>query len=282
MIAASTRIAVREGTTASRRLGVNARLQEQTLTARRAEQRGRMIEKAGSVGVRLAVTVVTILVVVASGWTAWSWFSRSEFASLSRIEIRGIHRLDAGSVALRTGLKSGRPLVDLELDAVRRALESDPWIADAKVSRRWPHAVRIELVERVPVARLSTGSLVSADGVVLPRRRDEALPLLVGKGYRQGRIPLSRAVESMRVLQEMEQAGWTRRIERVELASDGSMELRLAGMAPGILVGTREWKRSLARAESLRRELGEELSLFSQIDLRHGTCASLRRVNGGV
>jgi methionyl aminopeptidase len=31
-----------------------------------------------------------------------------------------------------------------------------------------------------------------------------------------------------------------------------------------------------------RAELGDELSLFSAIDLRHGSCAALRRADGGV
>lgn len=280
MIATSARIAVKEGTTGIRR-GMNARKHEQTQSVRRAEKRERILETAGSVGVKLAGAVLGFLVLAASGWYGWKSFAGSEFASLSKIELSGFHRLGAERVAAVSGLKAGRPLAGLDLDAVRKRLEADPWIADARVSRRWPRRVRIELVERVPVARLSTGALVAVDGVVLPARGDEAFPLLVGQGYKGGRIPLKRAVESLATLRQMEEAGWTARIERISLIPDGSMELRLAGTVPGVLVGPGQWKRSLARVAALERELGEDISRFSEIDLRHGACAALRRADGG-
>lgn len=282
MIATSSRIVTREGTTGNLRVGMNARKHEQTQSVRRAEKRGKIIEKAGSLGVRLAGAVLTILVAVAAGWYGWKAFARSEFASLSRIELSGFHRATPDHLANLSGLKAGRPLAGLDLDAVRKRLEADPWIADARVARRWPRSVRIELVERIPVARLSTGALVSVDGVVLPRRGDEAFPLLVGQGYKGGRIPMKRAVASLATLRQMELAGQTDHIEQFSLLRDGSMRLRLAGTTPSILMGPSDWKRSLARVAALRRELGEDISRFSEIDLRHGACAALRRADGGL
>jgi cell division protein FtsQ len=282
MIATSDRIVAREGTTGSRRMGMNARKHEQTQSVRRAEKREKILEKAGSMGVGLAGAVLTVLVVVASGWYGWKAFAKSEFASLATIELSGFHRTTPDQLAVLTGLKAGRPLSGLDLDAVRKRLEADPWIADARVSRRWPRRVRIELVERIPVGRLATGALVSVDGVVLPRRGQESFPLLVGQGYKGGRIPMKRAVESLSTLRQMELAGLSDRIEQISLVSDGSMELRLAGTVPAILVGPLRWKQSLARVAALRRELGDDISRFSEIDLRHGACAALRRADGGL
>lgn len=282
MIATSERIVVREGTTGSRRMGMNARKHEQTLSVRRAEKREKILERAGSMGTRLAGTVLTILVVVASGWYGWKSFAQSKFSALAKIELSGFHRLAPNKLAVLSGLKAGRPLAAIDLDAVRKRLEADPWIADARVSRRWPRRVRIEMVERIPVARLATGALVSADGVVLPKRGDESFPLLVGQGYKGGRIPMKRAVESLSTLRQMEAAGLTSQIEQFSLIPDGSMELRLMGTAPGILMGPHHWKQSLARVAALRRELGDDISRFSEIDLRHGACAALRRADGGL
>lgn len=282
MIVSSPRILVREGSSSSRRLGTNARLREQTLTARRAEMRGQILEKAGTVGTRMGLAALALVVLVSAGWYGWKSFAASRFASLANIEVEGMVRVDASDVAAISGLKAGWPLASLDLDAVRRRLEADPWIADAKVSRSWPRRVRIELVERVPVARLGTGKWVAVDGVLLSPRGTEVFPLLVGQGYKGGRIPMKRAAESLEGLLEMERSGWTTRIEQVALVPDGSMELRLSGIAPKVMVASGDWKRSFARVGALRAELGDELSLFSAIDLRHGSCAALRRADGGV
>lgn len=282
MIVSSPRIQIREGSTASRRLGTNARLREQTLTARRAEVRGQILEKAGSLGTRLGLVALALVVVASAGWYGWKSFTASRFASLADIEVKGMVRMGASDVAVISGLKAGKPLAKLDLDALRRKLEADPWIADAKVSRSWPRRVSIELVERVPVARLGTGRWVAVDGVLLSPRGSEVFPLLVGQGYKDGRIPMKRAAESLAGLLQMERSGWTSRIEQVALVPDGSMELRLSGIAPKVLVASGDWKRSFARVGALRAELGDELSLFSAIDLRHGSCAALRRADGGV
>ncbi len=282
MIVSSSRIQVREGSASSRRLGTNARLREQTLTARRAEVRGQILEKAGSVGSRLALAALAVVVLVLGGWYGWKSFAASRFAALANIEVKGMARLGAPDVVAISGLKAGKPLAKLDLDAVRKRLEADPWIADAKVSRSWPRRVSIELVERVPVARLGTGRWVAVDGVLLSPRGSEVFPLLVGQGYKDGRIPMKRAAESLAGLLQMERSGWTSRIEQVALVPDGSMELRLSGIAPKVLVASGDWKRSFARVGALRAELGEGMSLFSAIDLRHGTCAALRRADGGV
>lgn len=282
MIASSSRIQVREGSGVSRRMGTNARLREQTLTARRAEVRGRFLHTAGTVGSRIGLGLLAAIVLAGGGWYGWKAFAASRFASLRSIEVKGMVRVPASEIASISGLKAGRALAGLDLDLVRRTLESDPWIADAEVSRSWPRTVRIRIAERTPVARLGAGDWVAVDGRILPARGDELLPVLVGQGYKDGRIPMKRATVALAGLLQMERSGWTGRIEQVALVPDGSMELRIAGTAPRVLVASEDWKRSLARVDALRAELGGEMSLFSAIDLRHGTCAALRRADGGV
>lgn len=282
MMASSGRTLVRDGSIASRRMGTNARLREQTLTARRAEVRGQILEKAGTVGSRAGLVVLAVVVVVLGGWFGWKSFSESRFAALQSIEVRGMGFVPAIEVVSKSGLRANQALVKLELDAVRKRLEADPWIADARLSRKWPRRARIEIVERIPVARLPSGQWVSMDGVVLPPRGSRLFPLLVGQGYKGGRIPMKRAVESLSTLRQMELSGWTSKIDQIALIPDGSMELRLVGLAPRVMVGAMDWKRSLARVGALRQELGDEIARFSWIDLRHGACAALRRADGGV
>jgi cell division protein FtsQ len=108
--------------------------------------------------------------------------------SVKRVEIQGIHHMDrlpVYSVALDQ-TSTAMPLVDLE--AIRQKLLRFGWVADARVSRRLPDTLLVDVVERVPAAiwqyqgRLA---LIDKDGVVLapvdPQTMPD-LPLLIGPG----------------------------------------------------------------------------------------------------
>ena len=106
--------------------------------------------------------------------------------TVRRVEVRGLERmqrLPVYSVALDQN-SMAMPLVDL--DDTRRRLLRFGWIAEARVSRRLPDTLLIDIVERRPAAiwqhehRLV---LIDREGVVLEPVRLEAmpdLPLVIG------------------------------------------------------------------------------------------------------
>ena len=78
------------------------------------------------------------------------------------------------------------PLVDVS-DIRQRLLEFG-WVKDARVSRRFPDTLVIDIVERTPAALWQDEdrlTLIDAEGVVLDRvpvSQMPDLPLLIGKG----------------------------------------------------------------------------------------------------
>jgi cell division protein FtsQ len=99
----------------------------------------------------------------------------------SRVSTQAIYNIafDQESAAM--------PLVDL--DRTRARLLELPWIREARVSRRLPDTLVVEVVERVPVAIWQDARgrqmLIDAEGVALEPIRIEAvpdLPRLVGAG----------------------------------------------------------------------------------------------------
>jgi cell division protein FtsQ len=106
--------------------------------------------------------------------------------SVKHIDIRGADRMDRTSVyAVALDQKSiAMPLVDLE--GVRQKLLKYGWVADARVSRRLPDTLAIEIVERKPAAVWQHSqqlTLVDAKGVALEQVSLNAmpnLPLVIG------------------------------------------------------------------------------------------------------
>lgn len=106
---------------------------------------------------------------------------------VKRVEVKGIDRMERLTVyAIALDQHSmAMPLVDL--DKVRGQLMQYGWIADARVSRRLPDTLVVDIVERKPAAIWQHNqklSLIDNDGVVLEKVSVNAmpdLPLVIGK-----------------------------------------------------------------------------------------------------
>jgi cell division protein FtsQ len=106
--------------------------------------------------------------------------------TLKRVEIKGAHhirQLDVYNIAFDQA-SAAMPLVDLE--ATRQRLLAFGWVRDARVSRRLPDTLVVDIVERQPTAIWQHNqklALIDADGVVLETVRLDAmpdLPLVIG------------------------------------------------------------------------------------------------------
>lgn len=104
------------------------------------------------------------------------------------VAVQGTRRMDARPI-YRIALDqrtTALPLVDVA--AIRERLLDYGWVKDARVSRRYPDTLVVDIVERSPAALWQDGnrlSLIDAEGHVLDRvavTRMPDLPLLVGPG----------------------------------------------------------------------------------------------------
>ncbi|MDN5872871.1 MAG: FtsQ-type POTRA domain-containing protein [Sinobacteraceae bacterium] len=109
---------------------------------------------------------------------------------LSVIEVRGhLARLTPAQVAAAAGVVSGTRFFDVDLAALRSRVDALPWVASASVTRHWPGAVEVTVVERQPIARWGKRSLLdrhgrpfTPDASRLSKAQRQALPQLSGTG----------------------------------------------------------------------------------------------------
>jgi cell division protein FtsQ len=131
------------------------------------------------------------------------------------VDIQGIRRMDP------------RPVYDIALDQkttamplldvgdIRNRLLQFGWVKDARVSRRFPDTLVIDIVERTPAALWQDDqrlSLIDAEGVVLDRVQVSQmpdLPLLIGKGANAQAVPLERLLDQAPALKaQLVSATW--------------------------------------------------------------------------
>ena len=142
----------------------------------------------GAVGVGVAIVIAGVTFMglpQLAGVAAAEMVGRAGF-EVKRVEVTGIDRMERMTVyEIATAQQSmAMPLVDLQ--EVRAKLMDQPWIAEARVSRRLPDTLMIDIVERKPAAIWQNRqrlSLIDATGVELEPVALEAmpnLPLVIG------------------------------------------------------------------------------------------------------
>lgn len=159
---------------------------------------------------------------------------------VDQIEVTGLKRMDrmtVYAVALDQQTRA-MPLVDLE--KVRARLLDYGWIADARVSRRLPDTLVVDIVERKPAAVWqSNGQLMLIDtaGVLLEPVSPDAmpnLPVIVGEGANAQEPAYQRLMDAAPALKPLVRAAtW---------------------------VGNRRWDVTFSSGERLSLPEGEEAS----------------------
>jgi len=133
---------------------------------RMAQRRRSVAETRARRGVRRLLVFLAVVAVGAIGLAVL----RSSLFSLATVDVFGAVSTDPAALAAEEGAVVGTPLMDLDLDAIRTRLGSEPRIRSVEVSRRWPTELRIVVEERMPVAWVDRGAgweHMAVDGVVV-------------------------------------------------------------------------------------------------------------------
>jgi cell division protein FtsQ len=115
--------------------------------------------------------VAAILAVLALAAGAWVWLRNSSLVAVQRVTIVGVSGRDAQQIrAALTSAAHNMTTLDVKMSSLRTAVAPYPVVKQLHVSTGFPHQMRIDVVEEVPVAMLAAAGIrvpVSADGTIL-------------------------------------------------------------------------------------------------------------------
>ncbi len=175
--------------------------------------------------------------------------------TVRRVDVKGIQQMDSAPVyRIAFDQRSmAMPLVDVS--DIREQLLRYGWVRDARVSRRLPDTLVIDIVERQPAAlwqHQQQLALIDEEGVVLERLpidRMPDLPLLIGPDANRQAVELNRLLASVPTLKpQLASATW---------------------------VGRRRWDLQFASGETValpegRDTASDALSRFAKVDKANG------------
>src|SRR5580692_13011812 len=132
---------------------------------------------------RLRIALLALLIALPLLAGGWMLLRKSSFVAVEHVRVSGVHGADAPAIeAALAGAAQHMSTLDLHPAALRAAVASFPVVRSIRAIPSFPHGLRIDVVEQLPVAAVMVGgerSAVAADGVVLgPALLSGSLPTL--------------------------------------------------------------------------------------------------------
>ena len=126
-------------------------------------------------GVRGLIAIVAVLAILAG---AYLWVRQSSLVAVRSVTIVGVSGPDATQIraSLRTAAH-GMSTLDVQTGRLHTAVAAYPVVRRVHVSADFPHGLRIDVSEQVPVAVIAAGgrrTVVSGDGTLLRAGTDAA------------------------------------------------------------------------------------------------------------
>jgi cell division protein FtsQ len=113
------------------------------------------------------------LAVLAAG-IVWLFYYSSAFA-VAGVRVSGADTVPVATIEQEAAAPVGTPLAKVDLRSIADRVRTIPAVADAQVTRAWPHRIVIVVTERVPVVVVTDGSrfeLVDATGTTFKTMPD--------------------------------------------------------------------------------------------------------------
>ena len=189
--------------------------------------------------------------------------------AIREMVIDGNHQLEDIDVRRAARLQIGSNIFEISAENARNHLLQHPWVAEAKVVRKLPGRVRIEIVERNPVALVALDQLylVSEEGAVFKRLGVDDpvdLPVITGiaseRFYDDFEYRKAILLRSMALLQDYEGAGLAKREPVSEIHFEGAngIELFVGDDGMNVRLGNGQHRQKLRRLRQVLERLTKE------------------------
>lgn len=179
---------------------------------------------------------------ISAAWTAGRFLLYGRPMLLvkpEQIEVNGNHIVSREAVLQQFVRDRGRSVLRVPLDSRRAALEEISWIESAMVQRILPNRIRVDLIERTPIAFLRNGTelaLIDAHGVILdrPRGEDFQFPIVTGLSENMPREERSKRMQAYQeFLKDIDlvRSGSSDRVSEIDLANPKDLRAVMTGIA---------------------------------------------------
>lgn len=212
------------------------------------------------------------------GWHAYDIMAHSDMFLVSGVNVKGVKRLSEDDLKDVAGVFTGQNIFRADIDAAARRLSALPWVREARIHRRLPNKISIEVMERNPAAVLETGKaryLIDDGGVAIERAARvqtgrPGLPLIIARDARAvpgEPIAHDGIAGALQLIAELaKRGGW--RLSEVTVKADSVESLSVLYAQNEFRLGAGNYSQKLRRLAEVTADLKKRDAAPVYIDLR--------------
>jgi cell division protein FtsQ len=158
-----------------------------------------------------------------------------------QIEVQGNHIVQHEDVQKLFFKDRNRSVLRIPLDTRRAQIQQLPWVEEASVQRILPNRLRVNVIERTPVAFFRNGgelTLVDAHGALLdrPEGEDFHFPIVTGLSDNMPREERERRMQTYQEFMkdiDLVRSGSSERVSELDLGNTRDLRAVLTGLSTG-------------------------------------------------
>lgn len=250
-------------------------------------------KKSGKSALKLLANILMIALMCGGVWLGLQGYERiihAEAFQISGIDVRGVRELTDGDLKKIVGHFTGQNIFRVDLQEAARRARSNPWIRDVRIYRSLPNRIAMDVVERVPLALLDTGTgrfLMDHDTVVIDRTaKEEArqLPVIAIPDCRaRPGEPVAAASinEAVTLLAEIEaRGGWNPAEITIKASTPDAISIVYAGHE--FKIGSGRHDEKLRRLAEVMADAHQRNLKIAYVDLRPESQVAVMLRNDGA
>ena len=216
-------------------------------------------------------------------WGTVRWANYRQTFTVDAIRFSGLEILEKETVQKMISNLENQSIHDVNMGEMAQIIESNPFIKAARISRHFPNQIKINIIEREPLAMLNMESalLIDNEAVVLPNHpyaESTLIPILSGFNNAKDLYPEGEQTYSVKVKVAIEILNQLSNhypklydeVSELTLNKDDEYVIILADRPTKVILGKSDIIPKLNILKSFDKALGErQLTDYRLLDMRY-------------
>ena len=227
----------------------------------------------------MAYSILIAILTIAS----FQWANYRKIFELGELSISGENFLAKSEYNEIIGAIDVKSIKDFDIEDLSERLELNPFVKAVRVSKHYPGAIKIEIVEREPIAIINNKVqlMIDDNAIVLPNNttiENSLIPVLSGFNPATDLYPLGQITYSIKVKEAIEILAYIKNnyndfydeISELTINKNDEYEIILSEEPTRVILGKNNISKKIKILKNFDKALGQrQLTSYRLLDMRY-------------